>query len=81
MGKLDIQVVTIPRKELMAWWKDMTKDNQAYVQDRLGHLLDLIHVEYQVSLIQALAHFWEVSIATFQFGEHELTLSCHALTC
>ena len=29
-------------------------------------------VEHQVSLVQALAHFWEVSTATFQFGEHEL---------
>ena len=57
MGKLDIQVVPIPWKELMAWWKDMTKDNQVYVQDKLGDLLDLIHVEHQVSLIQAMAYF------------------------
>ena len=39
----------------------------------MGYLLDLIHVEHQVSLIQALARFWEISTATIQFGEHELT--------
>ena len=66
MEKLDIQVISIPRKELVAWWKGMSKDNQTYVQERLRYLLELMHVEHHVSLVQALAHFWEVSTVTPQ---------------
>ena len=51
MGKLDIHVIPIPRKELVAWWKGMSKDNQTYVQERLGYLFELMHVEYQVNLV------------------------------
>ena len=57
MGKLDIQVIPIPWKESVAWWKGMSKDNQTYVQKRLGYLLELMHMEHQVSLVQALAYF------------------------
>ena len=39
---------------------------------KLRCLLELMHVEHQVSLVQALAHFWEVSTATFHLEEHEL---------
>ena len=50
----------------------MTKDNKASVKERLGYLFKLINFEYQVSLIQALSHFWKVTTATFQLGEHEM---------
>ena len=57
MGKLDIQVIPIPRKKRVAWWKGISEDNQTYVQERLGYLFELMHVEHQVSLVQVLAHF------------------------
>ena len=50
----------------------MTKDNKAYVKERLGYLFKLINLEYQMSLIQALSHFLEVTTATFQLGKHEM---------
>ena len=50
----------------------MTKDNKADVRERLGYLFKFIKLEYQVSLIQALSHFWEVITATFQLAEHKM---------
>lgn len=50
----------------------MTKENQDYVKERLEYLFELINVKYQVSLIQALAHFWEVVNVTFLLGENEM---------
>lgn len=50
----------------------MTTENQAYFKERLGYLFELIIVKHQVNLIQALAHFWEVTTTTFLLGKNEM---------
>ena len=73
MGKSNIKVIPVPRKELTAWWNRLNPDNQAYIKERLGHLVDLIKVDYQPTLIKALAKFWDSKTLTFDFRGLEIT--------
>lgn len=50
----------------------MNDINQTYVKERLGHLEDLIKVDYQPALIQALARAWDATTLTFNFKGLEI---------
>lgn len=83
MGKRDIQVVPVPQDELQAWWNDLNEANQAFVKKKLGFLLELMQVQCQIPLIQALARCWDPNTVTFNIDGLEFapTLEEYSVIC
>ena len=75
MGKLDIHVIPIPRKELLVWWGKMTKDNKAYVKERPGVFVQAhqprVPSELNSSIISFLGSYHlHISIGQAQDGTY-----------
>ncbi|XP_056166905.1 uncharacterized protein LOC130138026 [Syzygium oleosum] len=73
MGLDELRILPIPKRVLLDMWDTLDPSKKNYVEKKIGHLLSLLHIEPQVTLIKALAHFWNPETSTFVFDRHELT--------
>ncbi|KAI6686557.1 hypothetical protein NL676_032470 [Syzygium grande] len=73
MGRADVQFISTPKKELIAWWDQLDQDGQRQVESRIGRLLPLLKINTYSRVMQAIPHFWCPQTSTFIFGEFELT--------
>jgi len=73
MGRVDIQFIPTPKKELLSWWSQLDQLGQEHVKASIGHLLPLLQININSGVMQALLHFWYPKTSSFMFGKFELT--------
>jgi len=66
-------VIERARMQLRKWWGDLDEDDQLWVKEHLGSLVDIMHVKPQEDLIKALVTFWDPVHNVFRFSDFELT--------
>jgi len=70
----DLGIIPIQKEVLLEMWDELDKSKQDYVEQKIGCLISILHIEPQVALFKALAHFWNAMASTFVFGnKYELT--------
>ena len=69
MARFNLPRDETPIEALTSWFQDMTINEKAYVQSKLGKLTSLMMIKINRGLLQALIPKWDPETCAFRFSD------------